>query len=362
MPLRQKRHSRALNKKRPIEHNGLYPYLARFLDWGQVIEQVSKDTTRRRDSALRRFIAWCDERDIHQPQDVTLPLLERYQRHLFYSRKRDGEPLSASSQATMLGSVKVFFKWLTRERYILSNPASEMQLPKAGKRLPAVVLHQTEVETLLNQPDLNTPEGIRDRALLELLYSTGIRRMELCQLTLYDIDSRRQAVLIKAGKGNKDRMVPLGDRALAWIEKYINEVHPLLITAQHKQSLFLTDYGEPFNRGVLSVHVRKLLDKAGIEKPGSCHLLRHACATHMLENGADIRYIQALLGHEDLNSTQIYTQVSIEKLKEIHAATHPAKLKTKTDAQGEASLALLATLDWEASQEQGEDDSDVTRH
>ena len=134
MPLRPKRHSRVLNKKRPIEHNGLYPYLARFLDWGQVIEQVSQDTTRRRDSALRRFIEWCDERDIHQPQDITLPLLERYQRHLFYSRKRDGEPLSASSQATMLGSVKVFFKWLTRERYILSNPASEMQLPKAGKR------------------------------------------------------------------------------------------------------------------------------------------------------------------------------------------------------------------------------------
>jgi len=167
-------------------------------------------------------------------------------------------------------------------------------------------------------------------------------------------------VLIKAGKGNKDRMVPLGDRALAWIEKYLNDVHPLLITAQYRQHLFLTDYGEPFNRGVLSVHVRKLLDRAGIDKPGSCHLLRHACATHMLENGADIRYIQALLGHEDLNSTQIYTQVSIEKLKEIHAATHPAKLKTKTDTQGEASLALLATLEWEAEQEQESDGNYAT--
>jgi len=351
MPLRRKKHSHRQDKKRPIEHNGLYPYLARFLEWGEVLEGVSKDTTKRRDSALRRFIEWCDQRGIHAPQEVTLPILERYQRHLYYYRKSDGEPLSTGSQHVMLTPIKAFFKWLTREKYIPSNPASEMQLPGKPKRLPKVILHQTEVETLLNQPDLGTPQGVRDRALLEVLYATGMRRMELCHLGLYDLDQRRCAVLIRAGKGNKDRMVPLGDRALAWVNKYLEEVHPLLITALHRDRLFLTDYGEPFTRAVLSGHVKKLMIQAGIDKHGSCHLLRHACATHMLENGADIRYIQALLGHEELNSTQIYTRVSIEKLKEIHAATHPAKLKTKTNEQGEETLALLATLEWEAEQE-----------
>jgi integrase/recombinase XerD len=360
MALRAKRQNQSRDKKRPIEHNGLYPYFARFIDWGHVIEQVSSDTTRRRDSALRRFIAWCDERGLHAPQEITLPLLERYQRHLFYYRKADGDPLSATSQAAMLGSVKTFFKWLTREGYLHSNPASEMQLPRTGKRLPTVILHQAEVQTLLNQPDLNTPEGVRDRAILETLYATGMRRMELCNLTIYDIDPRRQSVLIKAGKGNKDRLIPLGERALAWIEKYLHEVRQLFVTVHHKQRLFLTDYGEPFTRGGLGAHVRKYLDKAGIEKQGSCHLLRHACATHMLENGADIRFIQALLGHDDLNSTQIYTHVSIEKLKEVHAATHPAKLKTTRTENNEEQLALLATLDWEA--EQDNEETEITRH
>ena len=348
MALRRKKHSHIPDKKRPIEHNGLYPYLARFLEWGEILEGVSKDTTRRRDSALRRFIEWCDHRGIHDPREITLPILERYQRYLYYYRKSDGEPLSTGSQQVMLTPLKAFFKWLTREKYLPSNPASEMQLPSKPRRLPRVILHQSEVETLLNHPDLETPAGIRDRAVLEVLYSTGMRRMELCQLSLYDLDRRRCAVMIRSGKGNKDRMIPLGDRALAWVNKYLEEVRGQLVTPMHRDRLFLTDYGEPFTRSVLSGHVKRIMVKAGIDKHGSCHLLRHACATHMLENGADIRFIQALLGHDELNSTQIYTRVSIDKLREIHAATHPAKLKTKSDENGEERLALLATLAHEA--------------
>ncbi|MCG8537310.1 MAG: site-specific tyrosine recombinase XerC [Pseudomonadales bacterium] len=352
MSLRRKKHSHSQYKKRPIEHNGLYPYLARFLQWGSIMAGVSDETTKTRDAGIRRFIDWCDERGIHDPKEISLPILERYQRHLYYYRKGDGDPLSVSAQQSLLQSLKSFFKWLTREQYIPSNPASEMQLPRRPKKLPKVILHQEEILTILNQPDLDTPEGVRDRAMLEVLYATGLRRMELCNLNLYDIDHRRGALLIRGGKGNKDRMVPLGDRALAWIEKYLTEVHPRLITHQHRNHLFLTDYGEPFSRENLTAHIKKILNRAGIDKPGSCHLFRHACATHMLENGADIRFIQALLGHEDLTSTEIYTRVSIEKLKEIHAATHPAKLKTKINEQGEETLALLATLEWEAEQEQ----------
>lgn len=324
MALRQKRHSHSHDKKRPVEHAGLYPYMVRFLEWGQAIQSVSPDTTRRRDSALRRFIQWADERDIHQPNEITLPILERYQRHLYYYRKENGEPLSINSQHVILTPLKAFFKWLTRERYIPSNPASEMQLPKKQRQMPKVILHQDEVAQILRQPNTDTPEGVRDRAILEVLYATGIRRMELCNLTLYDIDQRRHTLMIRAGKGNKDRLVPIGTRALKWINRYLEDSHPLLITHQHKDRLFLTDYGEPFTREVLTGRVKRIITEAKIDKPGSCHLFRHACATHMLENGADIRFIQAMLGHADLNSTQIYTQVNIDALKDIHTATHPS--------------------------------------
>jgi len=351
MALRRKKHSHSQYKKRAVEHNGLYPYLARFLEWGRIMEGLSEETSKTRDASIRRFIDWCDERGVHRPDEITLAILERYQRHVYYYRKSNGEALSISAQQSLLVSLKAFFKWLTREQYIPSNPASEMRIPRRPKKLPKVILHREEVESVLNGPDVSQAGGIRDRTILEVLYATGIRRLELCNLSVYDVDQRRCALMVLNGKGSKDRMVPLGDRALAWVEKYVQEVRLQLLSARHRDRLFLTDYGEPFTRENLTAHVKKLLVKAGIDKPGSCHLFRHACATHMLENGADIRYIQALLGHEDLNTTQIYTRVSIEKLKEVHAATHPAKLRRKRDTNGEETLALLATLERERDQE-----------
>ena len=330
---------------------GLAAYVQRFLDWGEVMEGVSPDTTRRRANALKRFVSWCDERGLIKPQQISLPILERYRHYLYYYRKSNGEPLSVGSQHVMLSPLKSFFKWLVRQKYLSSNPASELILPRKPKRLPGIVLHPEEIERLLNQPNLDQPEGIRDRTILEVLYATGMRRMELCNLEVYDIDHRRQALLIRAGKGNKDRLVPLGERALGWIDKYLTEARCELITGKQQPRLFLTDEGEAFSRDRLSYQVRKMLDQAKIDKPGSCHLLRHACATHMLEKGADTRYIQALLGHADLTSTQIYTQVSIEKLKTVHALTHPAKAQTIVDADGHSRMALLATLDWERDED-----------
>lgn len=334
-------------------------YLTRFLEWGKVVEGVSLDTSKRRTSALRRFIVWCEERGLYEPNQITLPILERYRHYLYYYRKSNGEPLSAGSQNVLLSPLKSFFKWLVRQKYLASNPASELILPRKPKRLPGIVLHPEEIERLLNQPDLDSAEGIRDRTLLEVFYSTGMRRMELCQLELYDLDHRRQAVLIRGGKGNKDRMIPLGARALGWIDKYLNEARGALQTSQQQQRLFLNNEGNSFSRDSLSYLVRKRLDQAQIQHPGSCHLLRHACATHMLENGADTRYIQALLGHADLSSTQIYTQVSIEKLKTVHRLTHPAKIKHKLTKQGTPQMTLLATLDWERDEEAHSDQQNV---
>jgi integrase/recombinase XerD len=182
-----------------------------------------------------------------------------------------------------------------------------------------------EVEAILNQADPANAQGLRDRAMLETLYSTGMRRMELPGLALYDVDLTRRLVFVREGKGRRDRVIPIGERACAWVEKYVTEARPLLIVA-NPEALFVSDYGEPITPEFLAAKVKRYMQFAGIDKPGATHLFRHACATHMLENGADTRFIQALLGHADLATTQIYTHVSIEKLKEIHAATHPAKL------------------------------------
>jgi integrase/recombinase XerD len=183
-----------------------------------------------------------------------------------------------------------------------------------------------EVECIINTPDTRTVYGIRDRAIIETLYSTGIRKTECVELGLYDVDSQRQTVMVRQGKGGKDRLLPIGKRALYWIEKYRVEVRPELAIDMDNTHLFLTDYGEPFIKGRLGALVKRYLHHAEIEKPGGCHLFRHAMATHMLDNGADLRFIQMMLGHSQLSTTEIYTHVSIEKLREIHAATHPAKL------------------------------------
>jgi len=305
-----------------VKANGMYAYMQTFFEW-TVVKGFSKDTVRRRRAALKRFILWCHERDLQQPQDITKPILDRYQRYLYYYRKSDGQPLTFGSQKVMLSPIKTFFKWLTRENHILYNPASEMELPKKARHLPRSILHIHEIETILRQPDIDTDDGIRDRAMMEVLYATGIRRSELANLKIYDIDAKRQTLMVCEGKNGKDRVLPIGERALNWIEKYQWDVRPRYVTGQDEGYLFLNHEGKKFKRGTLGSYIKRYIRQAGITASGSCHLFRHAMATHMLENGADIRFIQAMLGHNDLNTTQVYTQVSIEKLKQIHDATHP---------------------------------------
>ena len=325
MALRRKHHNSTFNKKRAVEHNGMFPYLARYLEQGQ-IENVSENTTKRRDGAIRRFIEWCDEWGIEDPREITKPHIDRYQRHLFYYRKPNGDPLSPGSQHVLLTPIKSFFKWLTKENYLLYNPASEMTLPRKPKRLPRNLLTIDEVQSIIETPDIETPEGIRDRAIIETLYATGIRRAELCGLKTDSVDHQRKTLFIKGGKGDKDRYVPLGDSAHQWIMKYLQQVRDRLLLDLNEPHLFLTDYGEPYNGSYLGHQVKNIIKEAGITVEGSCHLFRHAMATHMLENGADVRFIQMMLGHADLNTTQIYTQVSLNKLSEIHRATHPGNL------------------------------------
>ena len=323
--------------------NPLQAYKRSFCEWGLVIG-LSAETARSRQWALEHFIAWADERGLRHPGDFTRPILQRYQRHVYLLRKKDGQPLAYSSQLHKLLPVIALFKWLTREGHILTNPAADLDLPQAPKRLPKHLLSIEQVAHILNQPDTSTPIGVRDRAMLEVLYSSGIRRAELARLKITEVDTERGTLMVRQGKGRKDRLVPLGERACAWVNRYLLEVRPLLLS-QENFVLFLNDWAEPYEYGYLSLMARRYIQAAGIAS-GSCHALRHACATHMLEGGADIRYIQALLGHSNLETTQIYTHVAIGQLKAVHALTHPAKaMRLKDEA---ALLADLAADDEES--------------
>lgn len=311
-------------RRDPLAHNGLLAYMAAHFE-ALLVTGRSPCTIHRSRVTLRRFIAWCDERGLKHPAEITKAVLERYQRHLFYYRKADGRPLALGTQMVCLATLKLWFKWLARENHILYNPASEIDLPRVGKRLPRVILSVPEVEAILAQADVDNPAGVRDRALLELLYSTGLRRMEAARLAVYDLDFSRRLVMVREGKGRRDRIIPIGARALAWLDKYILESRPQLLTVEH-EALFVTDYGEPVSPEFVADRVRRFMRFAGVNKPGATHLLRHAMATHMLEGGADIRFLQAMLGHTSLETTEIYTHVAIEKLQAIHEATHPARL------------------------------------
>ena len=302
--------------------DGLHVWLLRYLEWLRV-RNYSERTVVNREQAVGLFIEWSEARGVLRPMEVTKPMLERYQRHLYYVRKADGRALSARGQVWRLGPVRAYFKWLTRQNVLLWNPASELELPRTQRRLPKHVLSVSEVEKVLALPDVKDVFGLRDRALLETLYSTGIRRKELIGLGLFDIDTERGTLHVREGKGGRERVVPIGERARLWIDKYVSDARTELLVPPDAGVLFLTRFGEAFRPGPLTNLVRSYVDRAELGKTGSCHLFRHTLATVMLEHGADIRYIQEMLGHAELSTTEIYTQVSIRKLCAVYEATHP---------------------------------------
>lgn len=320
----------------PEDPQGMFVLRERFLEW-MSIQNFSERTVDIRRICIGYFIEWGEERGVVRPTEVARPILERYQRYLYYYRKKNSEPLSVRTQISRLGSVKSWFKWLARHHHVLYNPASEMEMPKIPFRLPKHVLTIQEAEKVLAQPNVSELLGLRDRAILETFYSTGMRRMELQGLRLYDLDEDRGTVMVRQGKGKKDRMIPIGERALHWVHRYLHEVRPALVIGDRSEDfLFLSNLGEAIHPVHLTKLVREYVLAADLGKKGSCHMFRHTMATLMLEGGADVRFIQAMLGHAKLDTTMVYAQVSIRKLKEIHHATHPAKLRQQSEEQEEA--------------------------
>ena len=329
--------ARIVRKRKPVEEprTVLAVLMEKHLEDLRV-KQYSEYTIKNRRVHIGMFLVWASERGITEPVEVTRTVLERYQKHVFDYRKSNGEALGFTGQHDRIVPLRVWFKWMARQHHILHNPASEIDLPRTGQRLPKAVLTASEAELILLQTDIKDVLGLRDRAILETFYSTGMRRLELATLKLWDLDLERGTATIRMGKGKKDRFIPLGDRAAAWIAKYIEESRPQLVSEPDDRTVFLSNAGEPFSLDHLSDLVRTYVDASGISKRGACHMFRHTMATLMLEGGADSRFIQAMLGHADLKTTQIYTHVAIRQLQEIHRATHPAKLERKPTNDSEA--------------------------
>lgn len=346
-------------KQKPAPEIPLETMMRAYLE-SLAIQNYSGLTISNREFLIRQFIQWCRERGVTDPLEVTRPVLERYQRYLFLYRKKSGEPMSFRSQHSRLVPLRMWFRWLTRQNHLLHNPASELELPKLGQPLPRNILSASEVEHILQLCDVADPIGLRDRAIVEVLYSTGIRRGEIVALKLYDLSLERGVLLVRQGKGKKDRYVPIGERAMAWLEKYVREARPQLSVEPDDMSVFLTAQGEPFSRDHMTGTVKARIDAAKLGKTGACHIFRHTMATLMHENGADIRFIQEILGHVKLETTQIYTHVSIRTLQQVHAATHPAALlghrqdesqAAARPVSGSAAEEMFAVLDKEAIEE-----------
>lgn len=300
--------------------------------WPLVVEDFLTDlsargyspaTVRARRQALAVFAQWALDRGLDGPAAVSRPVLVRYQRWLFHYRKADGDPLTFRSQNARLLPVRALFAWCVKNGHLAANPASDLDLPKVEQRLPKAALTAAEAETVLAVPDEKTVSGLRDRVMLEVLYCTGIRRSELARLNVRDIDRDRRTLMVRQGKGKKDRLVPIHGRCVAWLDTYQSDARPKLVVEPDDGTLFLTVDGTPFSLDRLTQLVREYVKTSGVAKEGACHLFRHTLATVMLEGGADIRYVQAMLGHAELSTTQIYAQVSIRALQAVHSATHP---------------------------------------
>jgi integrase/recombinase XerD len=314
--------SRSTSAGAPGDMHGLFAAMRRHLEHRAVLGTPPRALVQL-ERYERDFIDWAESRGITHPQQVSRQVLERYQRFLHHYRKKNGEPLSIVSQKSKLAPVRSLFKWLTRQGEIPANPAADLDFPRQIHRIPRHVLSADEAERVLAVPELDTLSGLRDRAMLEVLYATGVRRAELARLACNDVDWDRGLLLVREGKGGKDRLIPMGARALHWVRHYVDEVRPRLAWNANERMLFLGQEGQALGLEQVSSRMVAYVKASGVGKPGGCHLLRHTMATLMLEGGAELRFIQAMLGHSNLSTTQIYTHVAVGQLARVHAASHP---------------------------------------
>ncbi len=264
---------------------------------------------------LQQFAGWLEKRDGADLLAADQALIQDYLAHKFRSKAR------ASTAARLLSTLKRFYRHALRQNTIKADPTLRIDTPKLPRPLPKT-LTEADVEGLLAAPALDQPLGLRDRAMLEVLYASGLRVSELVTLKVPQV-SRDMGVVRVMGKGSKERLVPLGEEALSWLERYLKEARPALLGKKTSDALFVTTRAAVMTRQAFWHLLRRYAQLAGLHKPISPHTLRHAFATHLLNHGADLRVVQLLLGHADISTTQIYTHVAQERMKQLHAKHHP---------------------------------------
>lgn len=286
----------------------------RFIDSAWLESGLSRNTLAAYRSDLSGYAAWLRGRDSDLVRAGRADLLN----YLSVLVDRGRQPRST---ARALSSLRRFYRYCVREAVVATDPTSDVATPRIGRSLP-YSLSETDVEQLLQAPDVDTDRGMRDRAMLETLYATGLRVSELVGLQLAQVD-RAGGVVRVTGKGDRERLVPLGEEALDWLGRYLAAARGDLLGTRLCNALFVTIRGSAMTRQAFWQMIKRYGLRAGIRTPLSPHTLRHAFATHLLNHGADLRTVQMLLGHANLSTTEIYTHVARARLKEIHAAHHP---------------------------------------
>ena len=229
-----------------------------------------------------------------------------------------GENLTSSTIIHYIVWLRNFFRFLKEKNLILYNPSRKLKLPRRSIKLPRGYFTEEEMEAIFRVIDINDKFGIRDRAMLELLYSSGLRSREILSLIIDDVDFAKGLIFVKFGKGDKERLTPVGNRALFWIKHYLENARSKILRGREIPTLFVSKYRKPLENCSLNERIHLYKAKACVHKVGAAHLFRHSCATHMLQHGADIRYVQEMLGHEQISTTSIYTKVTIAHLKEAY--------------------------------------------
>ena len=284
----------------------------------------SQRTIRNTGYDLKPFTRFLDSERITDIADLSPDVMQAYQQELSFYLTAKGTPLTLRSQAQLLCTVKGFTRYLKHQDYLVSDPSEKIQLPKKPRRLPKVILSPAEVKQLLKAPDMRTNQGRRDRLIIEILYDTAVRRSEIKDIRLTDLDLDTGYIRI-IGKGDKERVVPVSTRVAELTATYLRFIRPAMVCGDDPGHLLLNRWGRRMHPNAVWAAVKRCAHKAGFKKSISPHTLRHTCATHMLKNGAPIRHIQQMLGHASIESTQIYTHVTINDLKQIHAKYHPSE-------------------------------------
>ena len=286
-----------------------------YLHYLNIERGLSANTRQSYERDLEQYLHFLQEQKIASWQDVDLFLVIRFLEKLHEEKK------ATATVTRMISSLRRFHQFLRQERITDHDPMQHIDTPKKAQKLPST-LTLTEVEKLIEAPDTTKTLGIRDRAILEVMYATGMRVSELIGLKLGDLHLSLGLVQT-VGKGDKERIIPLGDYAIQWLERYLDEARPLLVKDASEMHVFVNNHGKGLSRQGIWKNLKQLVREAGIYKEVTPHTLRHSFATHLLENGADLRTVQELLGHADISTTQIYTHITKKRMTDVYKQHFP---------------------------------------